>query len=162
MKMHFLLLAAYVIVLPVGAYLAHKEKQDGPRADMYLPGRLLAMAVAFLAASGAAYIWFGTVQGKPVAGAVTAVLLILLSIAAFMCWKNQKIRIVSDTEFVYTTFLGTENRYRFDDIVGMRKNRDSLTLVMKTGSVHVESMAVLSAELVEKINAQLAAGQQAE
>ena len=81
---------------------------------------------------------------------------ILLGIVELMCWKNQSIRVVSDEEFEYTTFLGNTHRYAFRDITALRKNKDSLTLFVGKNKVHMESMAVISERLAKLINQALA------
>lgn len=64
--------------------------------------------------------------------------------------------MISDEEFEYTTFLGKTHRYAFRDITALRKNQDSLTLFVGKNKVHIESMAVLSERLVDRINQALA------
>ena len=88
---------------------------------------------------------------NPVFIAVSAAC-ILLGIGALMCWKNQTIRIIDEEKFEYTTFLGNKKVYAFSDIKGLIRNSDSLTLLVKDKKVHIESMAILSERLIEKIN----------
>ena len=97
---------------------------DNPRADMFLNERILSIGMVL-----------------PVAG-----------IAAIMCWKNQTIRIVSDDEFDYTTMFGKTHRYAFANITGLRKNQDSMTLFVGQNKVHIESNAVMTKQLIDKIN----------
>ena len=81
-----------------------------------------------------------------------AVMLVLLGAAALMCWKNQTIHVISDEQFTYTTMFGKTFTYNFCDIQGLRKNQDSMTLFVAGSKVHIESMAILTPRLVEKIN----------
>ena len=74
---------------------------------------------------------------------------------ALLCWKNQTIHVISDTQFTYTTMFGNTTTYSFADIQGLRKNQDSMTLFVAGKKVHIESMAVLSDRLVDRINAAL-------
>ena len=83
---------------------------------------------------------------------VCAVLGIVLGVFAFLCWKNQSIRVISDEQFTYTTMFGNTYTYSFSDIQGLRKNQDSLTLFVADKKVHIESMAVISDSLIERIN----------
>ena len=121
---------------------------------MYLPERLLAMALVFLAG--------GTVFGvlflltKTLWMVLAAVGGLAFGIVALLCWKNQSIRMISDEEFEYTTFLGNTYRYAFKDITGLRKNQDSLTLFVGEKKVHIESMAIITERLAERINQELA------
>lgn len=123
---------------------------DAPRADMYLPERLLAMALIFLAGGTACAVF--AVITRAVWTIVCAVLGLGMGAAAFLCWKNQAIHIISDAQFTYTTMFGNTRTYSFSDIQGLRKNQDSLTLFVAGQKVHIESMAVLSERLVQKIN----------
>ena len=75
-----------------------------------------------------------------------------LGIAAWLCWKNQTIRIVDDDTFEYTTFLGKTTMYHFSDIKELRVNQDSMTLILANGKVHIESMVHMSQALVDKID----------
>jgi len=122
-------------------------------ADMYLPERLLAMALIFLA-GGSAFALFSIFRFV-IWAVVCAILGILLGVGALLCWKNQKIRIISDEQFTYTTMFGKTYTYAFSDIQGLRKNQDSLTLFVANKKVHIESMAILSERLVDKINLSL-------
>ena len=129
------------------------ECKKAPRADMFLPdflhyfGLFLdAAELAFLVAMFATKNW-GLIIGVIICGA--------LGLAAWLCWKNQTIRIIDDDTFEYTTFLGKKTVYRFSDIKELRTNPDSLTLILTNGKVHIESMAHMSETLYNKINAAL-------
>lgn len=121
-----------------------------PRADMYLPERLLAMSLISLAI-GVACAGYSIIQftALPI---VLAVLFIILGVLAFICWKNQSIHIISDEQFTYTTMFGNTRTYAFSDIQGLRKNQDSLTLFVAGEKIHIESMAIISDRLASAIN----------
>lgn len=127
--------------------------EDGPRADMYLPERLLAMGLIFLAGGVACGIY--AIFKFAVWAVVVAVFGIVMGIMALLCWKNQTIHMISDTQFTYTTMFGNTRTYRFSDIQYLRKNQDSLTLFVAGDKVHIESMAVISQRLIDRINAAL-------
>ncbi len=126
---------------------------DEPRADMYMPVWLLAFSLLLLVAGVALSIYaivslfFGVV--------LAAVFCLLFGAAAFLCWKNQTIRMLSDDVFVYTTFLGNEKTYRFSQIKGLKRNNDSMTLFVGDGKVHIESSACITSRLAARINRQL-------
>jgi len=147
-----------ILVKLVEKLLGMTDHGDGPRADMYLPDRLLAMALILLGGGTgcaiAAVIRFDTGL------AVFAALGILGGIAALLCWRNQSIHILSDEQFTYTTMFGNTYTYAFADIEWLRRNRDSMTLFVAGKKVHMESMAVLSPRLVELVNRALARSQQ--
>lgn len=110
-----------------------------------------AVAVAFLIAALVTQIW-GLLIGFLISG--------LLGVAAYLCWKNQTIKIIDEDTFVYSTFLGKKTTYKFSDIQDLKVNPDSLTLFVGDGKVHIESMVIVSRELMDKIDAALEAGQQ--
>lgn len=120
------------------------------RADMFLPDRLLAMALVFLA-GGSACIAFAIYQFA-VWAVICAVLGIVLGVFALLCWKNQTIHVISEEQFTYTTMFGNTRTYAFSDIQGLRRNQDSLTLLVANKKVHIEAMAIISDRLIERIN----------
>ncbi len=130
--------------------LGTADTGNAPRADMYLPERLLAMALVYLA-GGTVFAILFVIMGirwmlaVAVGGAV-------LGIAALLCWKNQAIRMISEEEFEYTTMFGNTHRYAFRDITGLRQNQDSLTLLVGKNKIHIESMAVISRRLADRID----------
>ena len=98
----------------------------------------------------------GTILGVVAPGVtVISVLGIALGTIALLCWKNQTIHVLSDERFTYTTMFGKTKTYAFSDIQGLRRNQDSLTLFVANEKVHIESMAVLSDRLIERINQEL-------
>lgn len=127
--------------------------KNGPRADMYMPERLLAMALVFLVGGVGCAVY--TVFRFEVWSVVGAVVGLGFGIFALLTWKNQSIRILSDEQFVYTTMFGRKKTYYFRDIQGLRRNQDSMTLFVNGEKVHIESMAVLSDRLADLINKQL-------
>ena len=133
---------------------------DEPRADMYMPERMLAMALVFLAGGTGCAIF--AIFRFVIWAVVFAVLGIGFGIFALLNWKNQSIRIISDEQFVYTTIFGTKKTYNFRDIQGLRRNQDSMTLFVANEKVHIESMAVLSDRLVDLINERLKARHEGE
>lgn len=126
---------------------------DGMRADMCLPERLLAMAIVMFIVAVAA------VAGAVISGNFTffaaAAVLAAIGIAMVLCWKNQKIKMLDDDRFEYTTMLGSSKVYRFDQIEGVRQNRDSNTLYVAGDKVHIEAMAMMTQRLADRINEEL-------
>ncbi len=130
--------------------LGMTDSGEGPRADMYLPERLLAMGLVFLAIGIACGIYF--VFALAIWAVVVAILGIGFGVAALLCWRNQAIHVISDSEFTYTTMFGNTKTYNFAEIEGLRQNQDSLTLFVAGEKVHMESMAIISERLADKIN----------
>ncbi len=128
--------------------------EDTPRADMYLPERLLAMGLVMLAGGTACAVGFA-MGGAPwmIACAVGG---LGFGLGALLCYRNQSIRMISQSQFAYTTFLGNTYTYAFSQIQGLRRNQDSMTLFVAGKKVHIESMAILSDRLVDAINRELA------
>ena len=142
-----------ILVKIIEKILGETYSSDTPRADMYLPERALAMCIVYLAIGTACGIW--ALITRAIWSIVVAVLFLGLGIALILCWKNQTIRVISDEEFVYTTMFGKQHTYRFADIQGLRRNKDSMTMFVAGEKVHMESMAVLSDRLVDLINREL-------
>ena len=138
-----------ILVKIVEKLLGMADRGEEPRADMFLPDRLLAMSIVFLA-GGIVSIALAIINS--VTWVVGVVICFVFSIAALLCWKNQSIRIISDEQFTYTTMFGKTRTYSFSDIRGLHQNQDSLTLFVAGEKVHIESMAILSERLVERIN----------
>lgn len=144
------------LLVKLGEWILGKGMSDEePRADMYLPVRALAMALVLMVGGVAVgvYAVVGTYAevAKIVAAWIVAACLVVLGIGLLMCWKNQTVVMLSNDIFEYTTFLGNTKTYRFCDIKGLRVNRDSMTLFVGDGKVHIESMAVLSDRLKKRI-----------
>lgn len=119
--------------------------EEAERADMHLSNHSLGLAGAsfiYVFVLVAIYIntkeWFYLVLGG---------VFLLCFIGILLCYKNQRIYVLSDEEFQYSTFLGNKKIYRFDQITALRKNRDSLTLFLGKNKVHIESSAVMSDRL---------------
>lgn len=140
-----------LIVHALEKLLCAVRPEDENPADMFLPEKLLSMALVFLAASVISAVT-AVLKGHALGWYIGAGVLLTLCISAFLCWRNQKICMLSDEEFTYTTMLGKTTTYRFDEIVALKKNKDSFTLMMKNGKVHIESMAILSDRLVRRID----------
>ena len=124
--------------------------KNTPRADMFLPDFLKyfgffldAVAIAFLVVTFITQIW-GLIIGALICGG--------LGVAAWLCWKNQTVRIIDEDRFEYTTFLGKTTVYNFSDIKALRVNQDSMTLILTNGKVHIESMVHMSQALADKID----------
>ena len=130
-----------------------QECKTTPRADMFLPDFLKYFGFALDAVAGAILV---VVFISQIWGLIIGVILYGgLGIAAWLCWKNQTIRIIDDDTFEYTTFLGKTTIYHFSDIKDLRTNQDSLTLILTNGKVHIESMVCISETLLDKINSAL-------
>ena len=126
------------------------DNGEGPRADVYLPDKLLAMGLVFLAIGIAGGIYFAfSLQLWAIAVAICG---IVFGVFALLCWKNQSIKILNENQFVYTTMFGRSKTYNFSDIEGIRRNNDSITLLVKGEKVHIESMALMSESFVSLVN----------
>ncbi len=125
-------------------------KEDEPRADMYLPLKLLAMG--FVIILGAIALGTVCVFSFQIWALVAAAVCLLIGILAIVCWKNQTIHILSNDKFEYTTFLGNKHTYYFKDITDLRQNQDSITMFIGDKKVHIESMAIMSDRLINLIN----------
>ena len=127
---------------------------DVDRADMYLPAWFLTVGLFLLAFGGILTAVSIAVQ-LPFFLSLFAAVLALSGVAVILYWKNQTIRMLSDDCFDYNTFLGKKTVYRFADIKELKKNGDSLTLLVADGKVHIESCAIITDRLVVRINREL-------
>ena len=141
-----------IIVKVIEKLLGMADSSEGHRADMFMPDRLLAMSLVFLAGGLASIVLTFINSVNWVIGIVIG---LTLGAAALLCWKNQSIHIISDEQFTYTTMFGNTRTYYFSDIKGLRRNQDSMTLFVADDKVHIESMAVLSDRLIDRINSEL-------
>ena len=139
-----------ILVKFVEKLLGMADSGEEPRADMFLPDKLLAIALIFLA-GGIACALFAIFKFA-VWAIVCAFFGIVLGFFALLCWKNQSIHIISEDQFTYTTMFGKTRTYSFSDIQRLRQNQDSLTLFVAGEKVHIESMAILSERLIAQIN----------
>lgn len=142
------------LIVKLGELILGKAySEDAPRADMYLPIWLLSFALVLFVGGIAVGIY--AVIALSIAAAVAAAVCLILGILALLCWKNQSIRMLSDDSFEYTTFLGNKREYRFSDITGLKRSSDSMTLFVGSGKVHIETCAILTDKLVERIDREL-------
>lgn len=142
-----------LLVKGVEKLLKMRPHGDEPRADMYLPDWVLAMGLVLICGGIVlAVIVFAAFEFKLL---LLAAALLLLGAAAVLCWRNQTIRILDDHRFEYTTFLGNGRVYYFSEIAGLKRNSDSMTLLVADGKVHIENCAVFTKALADRINAAL-------
>lgn len=127
---------------------------DEPRADMFLPGWLLVMGLLLVMFGVSIGVVFAVLQISALM-IVLAAVMTLLGVAAILCWKNQTIRMLPNDSFECSTFLGNKTIYRFGDIRGLKKSTDSMTLFVADGKVHIESIAIVTDRLADRINKQL-------
>ena len=144
-----------IFVKLAAAILDKIAPEDKPRADMFLPRKfqVLSVVLTVIGILLGVYAFLRT----PLWAVIVSPVCLILGISLFLCWRNQKITVLSDETFEYSTFLGKKTVYRFDEIKGIRKNSDSMTMFVGDGKVHIESAAVMTKALSERINRQLAA-----
>ncbi len=127
-----------------------EQMKKAPRADMYLPDFLLGFGI-FLGIFSILLFVFTFVYDEWFL-ALIGLALLTLGVFAYLCWKNQKIHIISEDFFEYTTMFGKTTRYAFSEIREIKGHTDSVTIVVGSGKVHIEGMAILTQELLEKID----------
>lgn len=138
----------------LGEWILGRElPEDRPRSDLYLPLWMLALGIGL-------NIWgifMGvlTVQKFTPAGLLLCIAGIVIGIAAILYWRNQTVEILTPDTFRYTNPLGRQKIYRFADIRGVKRNKDSMTLILTNGKVPIESIAILTQNLADSINRQL-------
>ena len=117
--------------------------------DMHLPSWILALGIFFitLACALIGYTLFNHFQTL-IWFIIGSIICLGLGIAAVLCWKNQGIILLNDTEFEYSTMFGKRTVYKLSQIIGLKRSSDSITLLLECGKVHIESCAVVSANLI--------------
>lgn len=137
-----------------------KIQEKSSKRDLYLPIWVLLLGVLLICAAVCIFVVLvlqGAASPYSKAGyAAAAVGLLVLGTAAILCHKNQGIRMVSDSSFEYSTMFGKKTVYSFSQIAERRQNADSVTLILTGGEkIHMESCAIVSDRLMNKINRQL-------
>ena len=132
---------------------ALRISENGKKADMHLPTRVAVFGISMVLV-GFLFIFLAAIS------AVWSLLLITFatfaaSAFAFLCYKFQRIHIISDTEFGYTNFLGKKRRYRFSDIFAIEVDQDSRVLFMKNGRIRIDASAFISERLKMLFNKEL-------
>ncbi len=117
------------------------------KKDLYLPVWICALGIVFIL-GGLVFLYSSL---KKLYLLIGAVLCLGLGIAAILCWKNQWIEVIDDHSFVYSTMFGKQTKYHTSQIVELKQNPDSMTLVLDNGKVHIESCAIMSERLIEMI-----------
>ncbi|WMJ23052.1 hypothetical protein RBG61_13840 [Paludicola sp. MB14-C6] len=84
-----------------------------------------------------------------------SLLIMILGIAALLCQTNQKVVLISENSFTSTTFWGKASTYTFDEIKSIQNNTDSYTLFVENSKIHIESIALIEEEFLEKVNVAL-------
>ncbi len=148
--MKFKLLVALVEQLIIGA-----SSEEEHRADMYQSPRTLSGGIVLCLASIVIAL-YAYVTSKTLWGAFAALALVL-GITAIVSWRNETIRIVSETSFEHSNFWGAKKEYQFSEITSMRQNRDSYTLFLGSKKIRIEASAYMSEQFIQKLNEALAA-----
>ena len=118
------------------------------KRDLYLPFWICVLGIVLIL--GALVFLCFSAKNPPLL--VGTVLCLGLGIAAILCWKNQWIEVINEQTFVYSTMFGKQTKYHTSQIVELKQNADSMTLVLDSGKVHIESCAIVSDRLVEMIS----------
>ena len=117
--------------------------------DMYLPAWLLVFGLFSLAV---AVVLFAFAMSESMYLLIGFVIFFTLGFAAILCQQNQWAKMNDDGTFTYSTMFGNKKEYRFSDIIELKQNSDSRTLILENGQVHIESIAVMSERFVDAIN----------
>jgi hypothetical protein len=142
------------LLVKIGEIILGKSMSDDePRADMFLPLWLLAFSMLLIAGGIALGIY--AIISFTLGIVIACIFCLSLGALAYLCWKNQTIVMFENDTFEYTTFLGNKKIYSFNEITAIRYNKDSMTLFVGDGKVHIESSAIITDRLAERINKQL-------
>ena len=89
-------------------------KNEEKKADMYLPTWVLGTGIFFAVCAVAATIIAFVIGNMAIL--LCDIPFLLIFVAAYLCWKNQKIRILDDLTFEYSTMFGNRKTYAFSQI----------------------------------------------
>ena len=76
--------------------------------------------------------------------AIPGVGCMLFGAAAMLCQLDQKVVSAGEGIYIYSTMFGKKKHFSADDRIGMRYNSDSVTVFLKNGKIHIESLAQIS------------------
>ena len=124
-------------------------KNEEKKADMYLPTWVLGTGIFFAVCAVAATIIAFVIGNMAIL--LCDIPFLLIFVAAYLCWKNQKIRILDDLTFEYSTMFGNRKTYAFSQITQVKQNPDSYTDFADGDKIHIEACAVLSERLADKL-----------
>ena len=127
--------------------------EEANKSDMYLPTRIAGSGLAMIL-GGFILVAAYFINKHPVSLFI-AVFCFTIAVFALLCYKNQRVRVLSDEDFEYSTMFGNKYVYRFEDIKSLRLNKDSMTLFVANGKVHIESCAILSERFMNLVNNKL-------
>ncbi len=102
-------------------------KNEEKKADMYLPTWVLGTGIFFAVCAVAATIIAFVIGNMAIL--LCDIPFLLIFVAAYLCWKNQKIRILDDLTFEYSTMFGNRKTYAFSQITQVKQNPDSYTVL---------------------------------
>ena len=141
------------LVYFISKMLGEVIDENTPRADMYLPTKVLSLGIVLIIGSIFAGIIFFIKHSFVCL--FLWVIFACIGCAAILSYKNQKIIMINEMLFEYTTFLGNTYTYEFTQITGARQNSDSITVFLGNKKVHIESCAIISERLADAINSKL-------
>ena len=139
-----------LLVKLIEKLLGVADDGEDPRADVFLPDKLLAMSLVFILVGIGCGVY--AAFNFAVWAVIGCALGFILGIFAMLSWKNQRIYVISEEQFTYTTMFGRTHTYSFSDIQGFRKNNDSLTIFVAGKKVHIESMALISERFITLVD----------
>ena len=123
------------------------------KADMQLPVRVAFFGVAM--AFCGLFLTIIALFSATWSMLLFAFFALAVSAYSFLSYKFQRIHVLSDTEFEYTTFLGKRKIYRFEHIRAIKSNSESHILILVDGRINVEPNTVMSERLKQLFNKEL-------
>lgn len=127
-----------------------KQDKGKVRGDMYQPSSMLTLSIlCILIGVGCV---FGSVINVTAYNIIIAVLFLVFGVSLFLLWKNQKINILSETQFEYICPFGKKFVYNFKDIKGLKKGKLSSQLIIGNDRLPIYSTSIMSKELITLID----------
>ena len=122
---------------------------DDRNKDMYLPKWVLSIGIFLLVPAA---ICFALIFLHSVRWVIGLVILLPPGLWAVLSWRNQWAEMESSASFIYSTALGRKRQYYFSEILRVKQNLDSMTLILENGRLHIENCAILSPRFTEAVN----------
>lgn len=133
----------FVVKRPGKLFVGTTVVDDKPRADVFTPVFLLSMAEVLLIL-GLLFGAFSIVYDLPLVILVISACFILLSITAFLEWRNHRIKMLSDDSFEYRSTLGKKTVYHFSVITNIKRTKSSLVIFLGNVRLTFDSFPIIT------------------
>lgn len=129
------------------------KEGDNIRADVFPQIGMLWSAI-LLVLFGAAYGIYGYYKKEYIDFIVT-VLGIVAGVAAFLYWKNYKIKLITSDKFEYTNMFGKKSEFYLSEMTRYRFRGKNYTFYFGDKKVPIDSVCYISEQFSSRLKAQM-------